>query len=60
MMSRGMLWQGYKRAGRVSWVLAKSPGGEVPGQVSTSEIREWLLGKLDRNPLEPSYTPGYN
>lgn len=59
---QGMLWQGYKRAGRVTWFLAKSPGGEVSGQVDTSfpasEFEEWLLGKLDRNPSEPSYTPG--
>lgn len=61
-MSKGMLWQGFNRAGWVSWLLAKSPGGEVPGQVDTSfpasEFKEWLLGKLDRNPSEPSYSPG--
>lgn len=53
---------GLQRAGRVGWLLAKSPGGAVPGQVDTSfpasEFQAWLLGKLDRNPSEPSYTPG--
>lgn len=53
---------GLQEDRRVSAVLA-IPGREVPGQVDTSfpgsEFREWLLGKLNQNPSEPSYAAGY-
>lgn len=50
-----------RRGQEVSWVLAQSPGEEVPVQVDISslafEFTEWFLRKLDQNPFEPSYTP---
>lgn len=61
MMSTRMLCQGYNKRG--NWVLASGSRGKVWGQVDTSfpnsELGEWLLGKLDWNPLQPSYTSGY-
>lgn len=62
-MSWGMLQQGCQRTGSVSWILAKSPGGKVPGQVYTSfpgsELRQWLLAKWKQNPLKLSYAPSH-